>query len=237
MLIKVTDREPSFLAHQDNGYSSSEQPGAPGRTRRPSGGNSSDPDGSMVIYSDRRQSPFLKRAELGGTGTNRRSSGDSQPPSPRYAYEPPLYEEPPSEYQPPPIYEEPPSDMQLSDSSSLYGSTKSPARKSPVPLYHSPKQSPYGQLVLTRQKCPEKAQSLEYSPVGKEYVKQLVYVEQSTSSHAFALRTACSATARLEAMEALMGLLYSAAQPVSDPGPAPAPGLQRGGRRRSEAAV
>lgn len=187
MLIKVTDREPSFLAHQDNGYSSSEQPSstAPGRTRRSSGGNTSEADGSMVIYADRRQSPFLKRAELGGTGTNRRSSADSQPPSPRYAYEPPLYEEPPSEYQPPPIYEEPPSDMQLSDSSSLYGSTKSPARKSPVPLYHSPKNSPYGQLVLTRQKCPEKTQSLEYSPVGKEYVKQLVYVEQSTSSPRF----------------------------------------------------
>uniref|UniRef100_A0AAV2KWK9 Rho GTPase activating protein 39 n=1 Tax=Knipowitschia caucasica TaxID=637954 RepID=A0AAV2KWK9_KNICA len=179
MLIKVTDREPSFLAHQDNGFSSTEPPA---RSRHSSGGNSSEAD----IYAERRHSPFLKRAELGGAGPNRRSSSDSQPASPRYAYEPPLYEEPPSDYQPPPIYEEPPSDMQLSaESSSLYGSTKSPARKSPVPLYHSPKQSPYGQLVLTRQKCPEKAQSLEYSPVGKEYVKQLVYVEQSSSSPRF----------------------------------------------------
>lgn len=71
-----------------------------------------------------------------------------------------------------------------SDSSSLlYGTGKSPTRGNPssgTPLYHSPKQShsPYGQLVLTRQKCPEKTQSLEYSPAGKEYVKQLVYVEQ-----------------------------------------------------------
>ncbi|KAM7410678.1 hypothetical protein PAMA_001898 [Pampus argenteus] len=196
MLIKVTDREPSFLAHQGNGYSPCE-PLTPGvlsgggtttRTRRSSGGNPpSDPDGSPVLYAERRQSPFLKRAELGGTGTHRRSSADSQPPSPRYAYEPPLYEEPPSEYQPPPIYEEPPTDMHLSDSSSFYGTGKSPARKSSAPLYHSPKQgqSPYGQLVLTRQKCPEKTQSLEYSPVGKEYVKQLVYVEQSSSSPRF----------------------------------------------------
>uniref|UniRef100_A0A665T6M7 Rho GTPase-activating protein 39 n=1 Tax=Echeneis naucrates TaxID=173247 RepID=A0A665T6M7_ECHNA len=196
MLIKVTDREPSFLAHQGNGYSPCDPPntsapsgtGTTSRTRRSSGGNlPSDPDGSPVLYTDRRQSPFLKRAELGGTGTHRRSSADSQPPSPRYAYEPPLYEEPPSEYQPPPIYEEPPTDMQFSDSSSIYGTGKSPARKSSAPLYHSPKQgqSPYGQLVLTRQKCPEKTQSLEYSPVGKEYVKQLVYVEQSSSSPRF----------------------------------------------------
>lgn len=195
MLIKVTDREPSFLAHQGNGYSPCDPPtpsappggGTASRTRRSSGGNlPSEPDGSPILYADRRQSPFLKRAELGGTGTHRRSSADSQPPSPRYAYEPPLYEEPPSEYQPPPIYEEPPTDMQLSDSS-FYGTGKSPARKSSAPLYHSPKQgqSPYGQLVLTRQKCPEKTQSLEYSPVGKEYVKQLVYVEQSSSSPRF----------------------------------------------------
>lgn len=194
MLIKVTDREPSFLAHQGNGYSPCDSPtpcapaggGTTSRTRHSSGGNPpSEPDGSHALYADRRQSPFLKRAELGTTGSLRRSSADSQPPSPRYAYEPPLYEEPPSEYQSPPIYEEPPSDVRLSDSSSLYGTDKSP--KSSVPLYHSPKQgqSPYGQLVLTRQKCHEKTQSLEYSPVGKEYVKQLVYVEQASSSPRF----------------------------------------------------
>lgn len=187
MLIKVTDREPSFLAHQDNGYSPCEPstPSAPARTRRSSGSNNSEPDTSN--YTERRQSPFLKRAELGGSGTNWRCSSDSQPPSPRYAYEPPLYEEPPSECQAPPIYEEPPTDLHLCDPSSVYGSSKSPSRKSSVPLYHSPKQSqsPYGQLVLTRQKCPEKTHSLEYSPVGKEYVKQLVYVEQSSSTPRF----------------------------------------------------
>uniref|UniRef100_A0A3Q4HPN5 Rho GTPase-activating protein 39 n=1 Tax=Neolamprologus brichardi TaxID=32507 RepID=A0A3Q4HPN5_NEOBR len=196
MLIKVTDREPSFLAHQGNGYSpcdpsSPSTPSGGGTTSRarcPSGGNpSSEPDSSPVLYADRRQSPFLKRAELGGSNTHRLTSADSQPPSPRYTYEPPLYEEPPTDFQPPPIYEEPPTDMHLSDSSSFYSTGKSPARKSSVPLYHSPKQgqSPYGQLVLTRQKCPEKTQSLEYSPVGKEYVKQLVYVEQSSSSPRF----------------------------------------------------
>lgn len=196
MLIKVTDREPSFLAHQGNGYSPCDPPapavpsggGTTSRTRRSSGGKPPpEPDSPHVLYSDRRQSPFLKRAELGVTGTQRRSSVDSQPPSPHYPYEPPLYEEPPSEYQPPPIYEEPPTDMHLTDSSSVYGTGKSPASKSSVPLYHSPKQgqSPYGQLVLTRQKCLEKTQNLEYSPVGKEYVKQLVYVEQSSSSPRF----------------------------------------------------
>ncbi|XP_061635814.1 rho GTPase-activating protein 39 isoform X2 [Phyllopteryx taeniolatus] len=194
MLIKVTDREPSFLCHQGNGFSPCDPPtpgalsggGTASRSRRSSGGGDpapSEPDASPVPYSERRNSPFLKRADPGGT--QRRSSADSQPSSPRYAYEPPLYEEPPSEYQPPPIYEEPPSDIRLADSSSFYGTGKSPARKTSAPLYHSPKQSPYGQLVLTRQKCPEKMQSLEYSPVGKEYVKQLVYVEQSSSSPRF----------------------------------------------------
>ncbi|KAM4739711.1 rho GTPase-activating protein 39 isoform 2-T3 [Anableps anableps] len=192
MLIKVTDREPSFLAHQGNGFSPCESPTPGGgntlRNRNSSGGTPpTEPNGSPVLYSDRRQSPYLKRAELGSSGTHRRPSAESQPPSPRYAFEPPLYEEPPSDYKPPPIYEEPPTDMNLSDSTSLYGSNKSPSRKSPAPFYHSPKQtqSSYGQLVLTRQKCPEKTQSLEYSPVGKEYVKQLVYVEQSSSSPRF----------------------------------------------------
>ncbi|XP_035750384.1 rho GTPase-activating protein 39 [Egretta garzetta] len=61
---------------------------------------------------------------------------------------------------------------------------KSPIRK-PHPFLQSPKQgsnSPYQQLVLTKQKCPDRFMSLEYSPAGKEYVRQLVYVEQSGSS-------------------------------------------------------
>ncbi|KAJ8389029.1 hypothetical protein AAFF_G00124260 [Aldrovandia affinis] len=210
MLIKVTDREPSFLSHQGNGFSPSEGggggvgSGTSSRSRRSSGNAPTDPDSPPVFYPERRQSPFLKRAELGGSpllggggGTHRRSSADSQPPSPRYAYEPPLYEEPPSEYQPPPIYEEPPTDMHCDSSSSPhYGPGKahptaapSPARKpqGSSSLFHSPKQShsPYQQLVLTKQKGPEKTQSLEYSPAGREYVKQLVYVEQSGSSPRF----------------------------------------------------
>uniref|UniRef100_A0AAY4CV56 Rho GTPase-activating protein 39 n=1 Tax=Denticeps clupeoides TaxID=299321 RepID=A0AAY4CV56_9TELE len=175
MLIKVSDREPSFLS-QGNGFS-----GSSPRPRRCSGNAPPDPEVSPVFHPDRQsQSPYMKRVEL---GTQRRSSGESQPSSPRYAYEPPLYEEPPTEFQAPPIYEEPPSDMHCD--SSPYSSDRSPARK-PTSIYHSPKQghSPYGQLVLTRQKPAnqEKSSSLEgrdYSPTGREYVKQLVYVEQS----------------------------------------------------------
>uniref|UniRef100_A0A8C4SHC2 Rho GTPase-activating protein 39 n=1 Tax=Erpetoichthys calabaricus TaxID=27687 RepID=A0A8C4SHC2_ERPCA len=205
MLIKVTDREPSFLAHQGNGFSTCEGSSSTGGTRsRRSSGNQPtppEPDNSSVFYPERRQSPFLKRADIGGSPLmgrgdpfqHRRPSGDSQPPSPRYAYEPPLYEEPPSEYQAP-IYEEPPTDMHCESSASHYGKACSPQQKSPgrkpqLPLFHSPKQgsshSPYQQLVLTKQKCPEKSVSLEYSPAGKEYVKQLVYVEQSGSSPRF----------------------------------------------------
>ncbi|EPY78056.1 rho GTPase-activating protein 39 isoform 1 [Camelus ferus] len=136
---------------------------------RPSGGQHSPslqaltPDAdSPVFFSERRPSPFLKRAELGSCSPllaqPRKPAGDSQPSSPRYAYEPPLYEEPPVEYQAP-LYDEPPMD---------------PPKQASA--------SPYQQLVLTRQKCPERYLSLEYSPAGKEYVRQLVYVEQAGSS-------------------------------------------------------
>lgn len=206
MLIKVTDREPSFLMHQGNGYAPDGQPGT--RSRRPSGGQQSpnlqtftpEADNS-VFFPERKPSPFLKRAEhvgscspLLGRGDSfcsplqtqhRKHSSESQPSSPRYAYEPPLYEEPPMEYQAP-IYDEPPVDMQYEASGSYKAGSpqKSPIRK-PHPFLQSPKQgsnSPYQQLVLTKQKCPDRFMSLEYSPAGKEYVRQLVYVEQSGSS-------------------------------------------------------
>ncbi|NWX93075.1 RHG39 protein, partial [Nothoprocta pentlandii] len=207
MLIKVTDREPSFLLHQGNGYGGEGQPGS--RARRPSGGQHSpnlqtfaaEADGA-VFFGERKPSPFLKRAELAGSCSPllargepfcsplqaqppRKHSSESQPSSPRYAYEPPLYEEPPMEYQVP-IYDEPPVDMQYEASGAYKAASpqKSPIRK-PPPFLQSPKQganSPYQQLVLTKQKCPDRFMSLEYSPAGKEYVRQLVYVEQSGSS-------------------------------------------------------
>ncbi|XP_070604477.1 rho GTPase-activating protein 39 [Erythrolamprus reginae] len=206
MLIKVTDREPSFLMHQGNGYTLDHQQGT--RSRRPSGGQPSpnlqtfatDSDNS-VFFPERKQSPFLKRADHVGScspllgrgdpfcspmqGQHRKHSSESQPSSPRYAYEPPLYEEPPMEYQAP-IYDEPPVDMQFEASGSYKAGSpqKSPIRK-PHPFLQSPKQgsnSPYQQLVLTKQKGSDRFMSLEYSPAGKEYVRQLVYVEQVGSS-------------------------------------------------------
>ncbi|XP_045716775.1 rho GTPase-activating protein 39 isoform X1 [Phyllostomus hastatus] len=194
MLIKVADREPSFFSPQGNGYPLDSQPG--GRSRRPSGGPHSpslqtftpDADGS-VFFPERRPSPFLKRAELGSCSPvlaqPRKPACDSQPSSPRYAYEPPLYEEPPIEYQAP-IYDEPPMDVQCEAGGACQAGSpqRSPGRK-PVPFPQSPKQtspSPFQQLVLTRQKCPERFLSLEYSPAGKEYVRQLIYVEQAGSS-------------------------------------------------------
>ncbi|NXU58261.1 RHG39 protein, partial [Turnix velox] len=219
MLIKVTDREPSFLLHQGNGYTQ-ENPGGT-RSRRPSGGGQQSPNlqtftsevDNSVFFPERKPSPFMKRAEHVGScspllgrggggggdtfcsplqGQHRKHSSESQPSSPRYAYEPPLYEEPPMEYQAP-IYDEPPPvDMQYEATLGGGGGgfkapsspQKSPIRK-PPPFLQSPKQSsnsPYQQLVLTKQKCPERFMSLEYSPAGKEYVRQLVYVEQTGSS-------------------------------------------------------
>lgn len=195
MLIKVADREPSFLTPQGNGYPSDSQVG--GHHRRPSGSQHSpslqtfvpDTDGT-VFFPERRPSPFLRRAELSGNCSPllmqpRKPSSDSQPSSPRYGYEPPLYEEPPVEYQAP-IYDEPPMDVQFEANSPYQTGSpqRSPGRK-PHPFLQTTKQtptSPCQQLMRTKQKCPERFLSLEYSPVGKEYVRQLVYVEQAGSS-------------------------------------------------------
>ncbi|XP_052604127.1 rho GTPase-activating protein 39 isoform X2 [Peromyscus californicus insignis] len=195
MLIKVADREPSFLTPQGNGYPSDSQLG--GSHRRPSGSQHSpslqtfvpDTDGT-VFFPERRPSPFLRRAELSGNCSPllmqpRKPSSDSQPSSPRYGYEPPLYEEPPVEYQAP-IYDEPPMDVQFEANSPYQTGSpqRSPGRK-PHAFLQTTKQtptSPCQQLMRTKQKCPERFLSLEYSPVGKEYVRQLVYVEQAGSS-------------------------------------------------------
>ncbi|XP_055204564.1 rho GTPase-activating protein 39 isoform X3 [Gorilla gorilla gorilla] len=195
MLIKVADREPSFLVAQGNGYAPDGPPGV--RSRRPSGSQHSpslqtfapEADGT-IFFPERRPSPFLKRAELPGSSSPllaqpRKPSGDSQPSSPRYGYEPPLYEEPPVEYQAP-IYDEPPMDVQFEAGGGYQAGSpqRSPGRK-PRPFLQPNKQgppSPCQQLVLTKQKCPERFLSLEYSPAGKEYVRQLVYVEQAGSS-------------------------------------------------------
>ncbi|XP_041422639.1 rho GTPase-activating protein 39 isoform X3 [Xenopus laevis] len=205
MLIKVTDREPSFLMQQGNGYTIDNPQGT--RSRKVSGGQpspiihtfSADSD-NTVFFPERKPSPYMKRADhVGGCSPllgrgdsfcslqsqHRKHSSESQPSSPRYAYEPPLYEEPPMEYQSP-IYDEPPMEMQY-DASGNYrvmSPQKSPIRK-PHTYLQSPKQSsnsPYQQLVLTKQKCSDRFMSLDYSPAGKEYVRQLVYVEQSGSS-------------------------------------------------------
>ncbi|NWQ72292.1 RHG39 protein, partial [Neopipo cinnamomea] len=211
MLIKVPERDPTFPSHPGNGFAPDAPPGP--RPRRPSGGHPSPgpqgfpSDEDSVFFPERRQPPFPRRAEpaggcspLLGRGDppfcspspaqhqqhHRKRSGESQPPSPRYAHEPPLYEEPPVEY-PAPLYDEPPADMQYEAAVGGYGAgspQKSPVRR-PQPFPQSPRQgpgSPYQQLVLTRQRCPERFASLEYSPAGKEYVRQLVYVEQSGSS-------------------------------------------------------
>ncbi|OCT77323.1 hypothetical protein XELAEV_18032523mg [Xenopus laevis] len=140
MLIKVTDREPSFLMQQGNGYTIDNPQGT--RSRKVSGGQpspiihtfSADSD-NTVFFPERKPSPYMKRADhVGGCSPllgrgdsfcslqsqHRKHSSESQPSSPRYAYEPPLYEEPPMEYQSP-IYDEPPMEMQY-DASGNYRS-------------------------------------------------------------------------------------------------------------------
>ncbi|NXK93932.1 RHG39 protein, partial [Formicarius rufipectus] len=157
---------------------------------------SCDADGT-VFFPERKTSPFLKRAEPAGacspllgradTFCARRTPGEP-PASPRYAYEPPLYEEPPMEYQAP-IYDEPPAvlpDAPYEPAGTFKASSpqRSPGRKphGAVAVAKPSPGSPYQQLVLTKQRCQERLAGLEYSAAGKEYVRQLVYVEPPGAS-------------------------------------------------------
>ncbi|KAG5849799.1 hypothetical protein ANANG_G00075540 [Anguilla anguilla] len=178
--------------------------GTSSRSRR-SSGNAPDPDSPRLLP----RAPAVALPEEGGAGrVPAAGRGRSLPPpllgrlpaalAPLRLRAPPVRGAP-LRVPAPPIYEEPPTDMHCDP----YGSAPSPAARKPSSSsssssshFHSPKQSqsPYQQLVLTRQK--QGGPGLEYSPAGREYVKQLVYVEQSGSSPASKPPTGCCATRR-----------------------------------------
>ncbi|XP_063311848.1 rho GTPase-activating protein 39-like isoform X1 [Pelobates fuscus] len=134
---------------------------------------------------DPQQSMQIKKTDNGGfclvltngaTGQTpqRTPTGTLQPSSPRYGSPPPIYDEPSMES---PIYDEPPAEM---DIGSMTARSLSPPL-SPTSSMHNhpqpPKLLPYPSAHHKHKRSPS---ATEYSPAGREYIKHMVNVDQSS---------------------------------------------------------
>ncbi|XP_052647776.1 rho GTPase-activating protein 39-like isoform X1 [Harpia harpyja] len=137
-----------------------------------------------------KQSMQIKKMENGGfclvlmngpiSQTPPRSqTGTPQPASPKYASPAPIYDEPSLES---PIYDEPPVDM---DTESISMSGMSPPRSPSNSLKKQLQptkllQHPGMQQQQAAKKHAGNPSSTEYSPAGREYIKHMVNVDQSS---------------------------------------------------------
>lgn len=116
----------------------------------------------------------------------RSQTGTPQPASPKYASPAPIYDEPSLES---PIYDEPPVDM---DTESISMSGMSPPRSPSNSLKKQLQptkllQHPGMQQQQAAKKHARNPSSTEYSPAGREYIKHMVNVDQSSKlSHSSA---------------------------------------------------
>ncbi|XP_074964582.1 rho GTPase-activating protein 39-like isoform X4 [Phalacrocorax aristotelis] len=144
-----------------------------------------------------KQSMHIKKTENGGFclvlmngPTSQTPSGNQtgtpHPASPKYASPAPIYDEPSLES---PIYDEPPVDM---DTESVSMSGVSPTRSPSNSLKKQPQptkllQHPGMQQQQATKKYARNPSSTEYSPAGREYIKHMVNVDQSSKlSHSSA---------------------------------------------------
>lgn len=143
-----------------------------------------------------KQSMQIKKTENGGfclvlmngptSQTPPRSqTGTPQPASPKYASPAPIYDEPSLES---PIYDEPPVDM---DTESVSTSGMSPPRSPSNSLKKQLQPTKLLQHPAMQQQQAAKKHarnpSTEYSPAGREYIKHMVNVDQSSKlSHSSA---------------------------------------------------
>ncbi|XP_069508346.1 rho GTPase-activating protein 39-like isoform X2 [Ambystoma mexicanum] len=131
----------------------------------------------------------IKKTDNGGfclvltNGSNystpqRTPTGTSRPSSPRYASPPPIYDEPTLES---PIYDEPPVEMDV-ESLSMNGtspqmSPDNSLRKQPQPTKLLQHPSMHQQGFNKHKRNPS---ATDYSPAGREYIKHMVNVDQSS---------------------------------------------------------
>uniref|UniRef100_A0A8C9EK79 Rho GTPase-activating protein 39 n=1 Tax=Pavo cristatus TaxID=9049 RepID=A0A8C9EK79_PAVCR len=151
-----------------------------------------------------KQSMQIKKTENGGfclvlmngpaSQTPPRSqTGTPQPASPKYASPAPIYDEPSLES---PIYDEPPVDM---DTESVGVSGMSPPRSPSSSLKKQLQptkllQHPSVQQQQAAKKHARNPSSTEYSPAGREYIKHMVNVDQSSKLSHSAAATADAST-------------------------------------------
>ncbi|KFR06724.1 Rho GTPase-activating protein 39, partial [Nipponia nippon] len=144
-----------------------------------------------------KQSMQIKKMENGGfclvlmngptsQTPSRSQTGTPQPASPKYASPAPIYDEPSLES---PIYDEPPVDM---DTESVSMSGMSPPRSPSNSLKKQLQptkllQHPGMQQQQAAKKHARNPSSTEYSPAGREYIKHMVNIDQSSKlSHSSA---------------------------------------------------
>ncbi|XP_068120044.1 rho GTPase-activating protein 39-like isoform X2 [Hyperolius riggenbachi] len=137
-------------------------------------------------FGDPKQSMQVKKTDNGGfclvltkgatcQSPQRTPTGTLQPTSPRYGSPPPIYDEPSLES---PIYDEPPAEM---DFESMTVRSMSPPLSPTNSLQsHSqtPKLLPYPSVHQNKHK--RNPSATEYSPAGREYIKHMVNVDQSS---------------------------------------------------------
>ncbi|KFP87342.1 Rho GTPase-activating protein 39, partial [Apaloderma vittatum] len=151
-----------------------------------------------------KQSMQIKKTENGGfclvlmngptSQTPPRSqTGSPQPTSPKYASPAPIYDEPSLES---PIYDEPPVDMDT-ESASMSGMSPPRSPSSSLKKQLQPTkllQHPGMQQQQAARKHARNPSSAEYSPAGREYIKHMVNVDQSSKlSHSSAATADASA--------------------------------------------
>ncbi|KAM5134993.1 rho GTPase-activating protein 39-like isoform 2-T2 [Mantella aurantiaca] len=137
-------------------------------------------------FVDPKQNMQIKKTDNGGfcliltkgatcQTPQRTPTGTLQPSSPRYGSPPPIYDEPSLDS---PIYDEPPADMDFE--SMTVRSLSPPVSPTNSLQSHSqtPKLLPYPGLHHNKHK--RNPSATEYSPAGREYIKHMVNVDQSS---------------------------------------------------------
>ncbi|OCT60597.1 rho GTPase-activating protein 39 [Xenopus laevis] len=133
---------------------------------------------------DIQQSMQIKKTDNGGfclvmtNGANsqtpqRTPTGTIQPMSPRYGSPPPIYDEPSIDS---PIYDEPPVEMDF-ESRTVHSVSPSLSPTNSLQNQHVTKLLPYPGV---HHKHKRNSSAAEYSPAGREYIKHMVNVDQSS---------------------------------------------------------
>ncbi|KAM3922758.1 rho GTPase-activating protein 39-like isoform 2-T2 [Leptodactylus fuscus] len=140
---------------------------------------------SMQAKSDAKQSMQVKKTDNGGfclVLTNgatcqtpqRTPTGTLQPSSPRYGSPPPIYDEPSLDS---PIYDEPPAEMDFENMTVRSLSPPISPTNSLQSHSQTPKLLPYPNHSSKHKRNPS---ATEYSPAGREYIKHMVNVDQTS---------------------------------------------------------